>query len=191
MQKIDSWVSRVSGWWALVGVLFVAGPAVVAYLRGASDTERVIIGVGLALIVLVALAQLRKRAFVSATGALRDANGRVTRFLRGRAALAPGDSPASTDEDWLRKHHGDDQYQRETVSEYYALHQKAVLDALDLPGVREHIKTEDRRFAQQPRTVEDIWTIAELLSAANRDIQGNRDPAYDRPYAYEDRRSDA
>jgi hypothetical protein len=184
----DTYVSRFLGLVALIGFIVALTPAGLAYFHDASAIERGVILVGVGLMVTAGVLELRKLWFVSTTEALRDANGRVTTFLRARAARAGGNPAVPADEDWLRTHHGDAEYQGETLALYYDALQRVVLDALDRPRVKKHLTLDQRRFAQQPRSVDDIWATAELLSATNRAIQGITDPAYDGPYAYEDRR---
>jgi hypothetical protein len=187
-KYFDTWIaSRLSGLVGLIGLLLVLGPAVVGYYRDASTAVKVVIAVGVALLITAAILEIYRRSVVSATTALRDASARVTDFLRARAARAGGEPSVSADLDWQRHHHGGEEHQHETVALYYESYRRLVLDALDRPQVAKHITRDQRRFAQQPRNVEDIWATAELLSATNRAIQKLTDPAYDQPYAYEDR----
>jgi hypothetical protein len=190
-KLFDTWIgSRLSGAVTLIGVVLVVGPASLAYYRDASTAVKVVIAFGLVLIAVGVVLEWRKRVTGGATMGLRDASARVTDFLRARAARAGGEPAAEDGGDWLRHHHGDAAYQRETVALYYDLHRRVVLDALDRPRVAKEITQHQRRFVQQPRTVEDIWATAELLSATYRTIKRITDPAYLTPYDYSDRKPD-
>jgi len=186
-RLFDTWTSRLSRALAVIGLLAVVGPAALEYYRDASTVVKIVIGLGIALLIASAVLEARSRALGSTTEALRDANARVTGFLRARAARAGGDPAVPADQDWQRTHHGGEEHRSETIALYYELLQRLVLDVLDRPRVAKHITREQRRFAQQPRSVDDIWATAELLSATNRAIQKIEDPAYQRPYSYEDR----